>query len=92
MQDHYSALGVSPNASLELIKSAYRRKAAQYHPDRNAAPDAPARFREAQAAYEVLSDPAGRKAYDDFRQRSLIDDPLPAAREIWETYIQGVLK
>lgn len=91
MQDHYSKLGVSPAATAELIKAAYRKKAAQYHPDRNPSPDAAARFREVQEAYEVISDPARRKAYDDYRQRSLIEDPLAVARDIAEKYIQGIV-
>lgn len=92
MQDHYATLGISPNATPELIKTAYRKKAAQFHPDKNASLEAPARFREAQEAYEVLSDADSRKAYDDFRHRSLIEDPLPVAQQIWETYIQEVTK
>ena len=91
MQDHYARLGVSPDVAPEAIKAAYRTKAAQYHPDKNPSPDAAARFREAQEAYEVLSDPAKRKAYDEHRHRSLIEDPLPVAFEIAGQYIQEVL-
>ncbi|MDD2742378.1 MAG: DnaJ domain-containing protein [Rhodocyclaceae bacterium] len=90
MQDHYATLGISPNATPDLIKSAYRKKAAQFHPDKNSSPDAPTRFREVQEAYDVLFDIDRRKAYDDFRHRSLIDDPLPVARQIWDAYIQKV--
>ena len=92
MQDHYATLGVSPNATPDFIKTAYRKKAAQFHPDKNPSPDAPSRFREVQEAYEVLSDSDRRQAYDDFRHRSLIEDPLPVAQQIWETYIQEVTK
>ena len=81
MQDHYATSGISPNATPDLIKSAYRKKAAQFHPDKNSSPDAPTRFREVQEAYEVLFDIERRKAYDDFRHRSLIDDPLGARNE-----------
>jgi curved DNA-binding protein CbpA len=91
MQDHYSRLGISPVATADLIKAAYRKKAAQFHPDKNPSPDAAARFREVQEAYEVLSDTQRRKAYDDYRQRSLIEDPLPVARDIAGKYIQGIL-
>ena len=91
MQDHYSRLGVAPSAPSDLIKGAYRKKAAQFHPDKNPSPDAATRFREVQEAYEVLSDVARRKAYDDYRQRSLIEDPLPVARDIAEKYIMKVI-
>lgn len=92
MQDHYEKLGISPSATADLIKAAYRKKAAQYHPDKNQSPDAPTRFREVQEAYEVLADPARRKEFDDYRQRSLIEDPLLVAQDISGKYIQDVLK
>jgi DnaJ-class molecular chaperone len=92
MQDHYEKLGVPPAAAPDLIKLAYRKKAAQYHPDKNAAADAALRFREVQDAYEVLSDPVQRAAYDAFRQRSLIDDPLAVAQALAEHYIQGITR
>ncbi len=92
LHDHYAKLGIQPNASIDAIKAAYRRNATKYHPDRNSAPDAPARFREIQEAYDVLSDAERRKAYDDYRQRSLIDNPLEVAQEIAAKYLQGVLQ
>jgi curved DNA-binding protein CbpA len=92
MRDHYATLGVAPNETADLIKAAYRKKAAQYHPDKNPSPDAAARFREAQEAYEILSDISRRKAYDEFRQRSLIEDPLSVARDIAEKYIQKAIQ
>ena len=90
-QDHYARLGVASSASAEAIKAAYRKKAAQYHPDKNPSPDAAARFREVQQAYEVLGDAQRRKDFDDYRQRSLIEDPLPVASEIAAKYIQGIV-
>lgn len=87
MKDYYGLLGVSPDATAELIKTAYRRKAAQYHPDRNPAPDAAAKFRAVQEAYEALTDADRRKAYDETRRSSLIDDPLAVAREIWSSHL-----
>ncbi len=91
MQDHYEKLGVPPSAAPDLIKLAYRKKAAQYHPDKNTAEDAALRFREVQDAYEVLSDAGRRQAYDEFRQRSLIDDPLAVAQDLAAKYIQGIV-
>ena len=91
MSEHYAALGLKSDASLSDIKKAFRQKASQFHPDRNSDPDAPARFREVQEAYDVLSDNDKRKAYDDNRRRNLLDDPAQTAREIWQGYFQQVL-
>jgi len=91
MQDHYEKLGISPAAAPDVIKLAYRRQAAQYHPDKNPAAEAAVRFREVQDAYEVLSDAERRQAYDDYRQRSLIEDPLAVAQALAAKYIQGIV-
>ncbi|MCM2342801.1 J domain-containing protein [Rhodoferax sp.] len=91
MKDHYSALGLSPSATLADIKKAFRQQAAMHHPDRSSAADAAARFRLVQAAYEVLSDPDKRKAYDDNRQRNLLDSPIDTARVIWQDYISRII-
>ena len=66
-RDYYEVLGVAKGAAADEIKKAYRKKAIQYHPDKNpgdkAAED---KFKEAAEAYEVLSDDAKRKRYDQF--------------------------
>ena len=64
MADHYSALGVSRDATAEEIKRAYRRLARELHPDVNPDPGAEERFKEVSTAYEVLSDPEKRQMYD----------------------------
>jgi curved DNA-binding protein len=66
-KDPYEILGVPRNATQEEIKRAYRRLAKQYHPDRNPGDkSAEQRFKEVQAAYEVLGDPERRAQYDRF--------------------------
>ena len=66
MSDYYVLLGVPRTASEPEIKKAYRKLAMEYHPDRNSAPEAEARFKEITEAYEVLRDPNKRAAYDRY--------------------------
>src|SRR5580704_9965542 len=67
-KDFYEVLGVAREASPEQIKSAYRKAALQYHPDRNPEkkPEAEESFRAASEAYAVLSDPQKRSVYDRY--------------------------
>lgn len=67
--DLYKILGVTPDASQEAIKKAYREAARRYHPDTAADPD-PERFRQVKEAYDILRDPKSRKEYDRRRQLS----------------------
>ena len=60
----YETLGVEKSSTAAQIKKAYRKKALRMHPDKSKAPDAEDRFRELQAAYDVLSDARERAAYD----------------------------
>ncbi len=66
-RDYYDVLSVSQNASADEIKKAYRKLALKFHPDRNAGDkNAEDRFKEANEAYSVLSDPQKRQMYDQF--------------------------
>jgi hypothetical protein len=65
MTDLYGLLGLTPRATAAEIKSAYRRLARKYHPDVSASPDANARFGQINKAYQILSDPDRRWAYDN---------------------------
>lgn len=70
-RDHYDTLGVQRSASADEIKAAFRKLAAQHHPDRN--PDDPraaTRFKEINSAYQVLSDPQRKAMYDRFGHRA----------------------
>ena len=65
-RDYYEVLGVDKNASESDIKSAFRKLAKKYHPDVSKEENAAEKFKEAQEAYAVLSDPQKRKQYDQF--------------------------
>jgi len=75
-RDYYEVLGVERSASGDEIKRAYRRMAMKYHPDRNPGDKkAEENFKEAAAAYEVLSDPEKRKIYDQYGHAGLRGRP-----------------
>ena len=90
-KDYYGILGIRRDATPDEIKRAYRKLAREYHPDVNPDPAAQERFKEINAAYEVLSDPAKREIVD------LGGDPLapaggmpgpgavPAPRQVWHS-------
>ncbi len=65
-RDYYEILGVDKKASADDIKSAYRKLAMQYHPDKNKSPDAEEKFKEISESYAVLSDQGKRQQYDQF--------------------------
>jgi molecular chaperone DnaJ len=68
-KDFYAVLGVSPTATADEIKKAYRKLAKQWHPDANANdPKASERFKEISEAYGVIGDPEKRKQYDEMRR------------------------
>jgi DnaJ-class molecular chaperone len=64
--DYYQSLGISKTASADEIKRAYRKKALEFHPDRNKGKEAEGKFKEVTKAYEVLSDTSKRQTYDQF--------------------------
>jgi DnaJ-class molecular chaperone len=79
-KDHYQILGVTRNASEKEIKQAYRRLARKHHPDLNPGDkSAEARFKEINAAYEVLSNPEKRKKYDQFADQWEYAEQFPKA-------------
>ena len=74
-KDYYAILGITCDATLADIKKAYRRLARKHHPDRNNGdPAAAGQFREITEAYELLTDPVAREAYDRHYQ------PAPGAK------------
>ncbi len=71
MSDYYEILGIDKNATKEEIKSAFRKKAKEYHPDVNKSPDAEEKFKELGKAYETLMDDNKRATYDRYGEDGL---------------------
>ena len=72
MADYYEVLGISRNATQDEVKKAYRKRALQFHPDRNPGdPDAEKKFKEISEAYEVLCDEKKRQMYDRYGAEAL---------------------
>lgn len=82
MKDYYQILGVSPQASEEEIKRAFRKLAIAYHPDKNSSPQAEVLILEINEAYEVLSDPEKRTLYDNLLSgRTVVERVRPRHRD-----------
>lgn len=75
-KDYYEILGVSKTATLDQIKKTYRKLALQYHPDRNKSKEAEIKFKEINRAYEILSDPQKKQAYDQFGTAAFEQGPF----------------
>jgi curved DNA-binding protein len=86
-KDFYDVLGVSKTASVDEIKRAYRKLAAQLHPDRNPGKaDVEARFKEVNRANQVLSDPKQRGLYDEFGEEGLREGFDPEQARAFKRY------
>lgn len=78
-RDYYEILGVPRSASADDIRKAHRKLVRKLHPDVNKAPQAAKQFSEVQEAYDVLSDPKKREAYDRFGHAGVHAEPPPGA-------------
>jgi curved DNA-binding protein CbpA len=85
MENHYNTLGIAPNATEDEIKKIYRSLAMRFHPDRNHAPGAEARFKSITKAYEILSDPVKREEYNQSVNHRIIIDSEAEAYQLWRS-------
>ncbi|ORY21105.1 X-domain of DnaJ-containing-domain-containing protein [Naematelia encephala] len=88
----YDVLGVSPEATDIELKKAYRKKAIQWHPDKNTSPEAEAKFKEIGEAYQVLSNPDSRAFYDKVGRAGMdktADDAQVDPQEIFSKMFGG---
>jgi DnaJ-class molecular chaperone len=84
LENPYHILGVSPNASSEDIKKAYRVLAMRHHPDRNTHENAESRFNAIKWAYELLSDQNKRTQYNQSVSNRIILDSESEAHALWK--------
>ena len=96
--DYYESLGVNRGANDEEIRRAFRRKAMEFHPDRNKTPGAEDKFKEINEAYQVLSDQEKRARYDRFGHAGVNGggdrpfdgfDPFGGFGDIFDTFFGG---
>ena len=94
-RDFYAILGVPKSASADDIKKAFRKAAQKHHPDVSKAPDAAAKFKEINDAYQVLSDAGQRARYDQFGEAGLGGAGMPdmgdmgGFADLFETFFSG---
>src|SRR5919106_4630838 len=89
VQDLYEILGVPRDATPAEIKGAYRKLARTLHPDVNADPADQERFKEIAGAYEILSDPAKRRRYDEFGAAGPQGAPFADIQDLFDMFFGG---
>ena len=90
MEDYYQILGISKTATIDKIKSQYRKLALIYHPDKNGSSGIK-KFKEISEAYEILSDPKKRKIYDKSVPKE--EQKMPkkeSAKHIWSRQLKTI--
>ena len=88
MENPYNILGVSPTATTDEIKKAYRLLAMRHHPDRSAHSGSAMRFNAIKTAYELLSDPKKRAEYNQSLSNRIITDPDHEVHALWQALFE----
>lgn len=81
---YFDMLEIGPDATIPEIKKSYRKLAFKYHPDHNTAKDAPKKLRQIIKAYQILSDPVRKEAYEKGVRTAVTDKPHTVLRDFWE--------
>jgi molecular chaperone DnaJ len=89
VRDLYEILGVRRDAAASEIRAAYRKLARELHPDVNADPADQERFKEVTGAYEILSDPAKRRRYDEFGAAGPQGAPFADIQDLFDMFFGG---
>lgn len=86
LTNYYQLLKVSPHSDIETIKKAFRREVSLYHPENNTSPEAKAIFENLIEAFDVLSNPKKRRAYDAMLLNAKPNTPIVITQQQEETY------
>ncbi|HEY4511969.1 MAG TPA: J domain-containing protein [Candidatus Paceibacterota bacterium] len=92
MKNLYHLLGVNPDASIDEIKTAYRKLSQKWHPDVNTSEEATAKFAEIAGAFKLLSNPETRHGYDEKLSKGVVEDIDAAIKQVVEEYLESLVR
>ena len=91
-RDYYKVLGVAKTATSNDVKTAYRKLALEFHPDRNNSKSAEEKFKEIGEAYSILSDDKKRKIYDEFIIQNTVISDYNGIYANWLQFLENTIR